>query len=181
MHVARSTKHPANPPTTQQGAVLIVSLLILLVLTLVGINSMDGSIMEQKMATNSRDSAATFQEAESAIRNTFFSQRSNAVAAVGLARNNIGDDEANVLARTINYRNNSGMTSQTVTTYIGEVPLINSSAGQFIAHGTEVAGIASKTNQGIRSLTVQGYLTAPMPIINPSSSNSLPAQEGDPS
>ncbi|NOX76103.1 MAG: pilus assembly protein PilX, partial [Gammaproteobacteria bacterium] len=72
MLVTHSIQYPGSAPGTQRGAVLIISLLILLVLTVIGINSMDGSIMEQKMATNSRDSAATFQEAESAIRNTFF-------------------------------------------------------------------------------------------------------------
>jgi len=163
MHQPRTTL-AEHPPAGQRGAILIISLLILLVLTVIGINSMDNAVMEQKMATNSRDAAVTFQEAETAIRNTYFAYQDNPASAISLAKNNI-DDEA---ARTTRFRDDgNGNTSQSVITYIGEVPLINSSAGQFVAHGTEIAGIASKAGQGISSRTVQGYRTSPMPKMNP--------------
>jgi type IV pilus assembly protein PilX len=53
--------------TTQQGSVLIVSLVILLVLTLLGINAMGTSSLEEKMAGNNRDHELAFQAAEAAL------------------------------------------------------------------------------------------------------------------
>lgn len=55
-------------PASQQGAALIVSLLILLILTLLGISSTQGTIQQERMASNTRDRSIAFQAAESAIR-----------------------------------------------------------------------------------------------------------------
>ncbi len=66
--------HPAlnamtsNYPASQRGAVLIVSLLILLILTVIGVSSMQSSTLEEKMASNSRDRNIGFQSAETAMR-----------------------------------------------------------------------------------------------------------------
>lgn len=53
----------------QQGAVLAVSLILLLVLTLVGITGMQTTSMEEKMSGNGRDYDMAFQAAEVALRN----------------------------------------------------------------------------------------------------------------
>jgi len=52
----------------QRGSALIVSLLILLVLTLIGVTSMSTTSLQSKMATNSREYNLAFQAAESALR-----------------------------------------------------------------------------------------------------------------
>ncbi len=52
----------------QRGAALIVSLIILLVMTLIGVTSMQTTIMQEKMAGNSRDLSMAFQAAEGAAR-----------------------------------------------------------------------------------------------------------------
>lgn len=52
----------------QNGAVLVVSLLILLIMTVIGVSGMRSSTMEEKMASNSRDRNVGFQSAEIAIR-----------------------------------------------------------------------------------------------------------------
>lgn len=52
----------------QQGSALIVSLLILIVMTLIGITGMGTSNLEEKMAGNARDTALAFQAAEAALR-----------------------------------------------------------------------------------------------------------------
>jgi len=52
----------------QQGAVLIVSLIILLVLTLIGITGMRTTVLEEKMAGNMNDQNLAFQAAEAALR-----------------------------------------------------------------------------------------------------------------
>ncbi len=53
---------------SQQGAALIVSLMILIVMTLIGITGMSTSSMEEKMAGNVRDRNLAFQAAEAALR-----------------------------------------------------------------------------------------------------------------
>ena len=52
----------------QRGTALIVSLLILLVLTILGVAAMSTTTMEEKMAGNSRKIDLAFQSAESALR-----------------------------------------------------------------------------------------------------------------
>jgi type IV pilus assembly protein PilX len=52
----------------QRGAVLAVSLVMLLVITLIAVSSMRGTILEEKMAGNTRDRNVAFQTTESAVR-----------------------------------------------------------------------------------------------------------------
>ena len=54
--------------TQQRGSVLVVSLLILLVMTLLGITAMSTTTLEEKMAGNLRDKGIAFQAAEAALR-----------------------------------------------------------------------------------------------------------------
>lgn len=51
----------------QRGSALIISLLILLVMTIIGISAMSSSTMEEKMAANDRNQKAIFQNAESSL------------------------------------------------------------------------------------------------------------------
>jgi type IV pilus assembly protein PilX len=51
----------------QRGSALIISLLILLVMTIIGITAMSSSTMEEKMAANDRNQKAIFQNAESSL------------------------------------------------------------------------------------------------------------------
>lgn len=53
---------------TQKGAVLIVSLVLLIIMTLLGLSSMSNTVMEERMAGNQRNSNLAFQAAESALR-----------------------------------------------------------------------------------------------------------------
>lgn len=52
----------------QQGAVLFVALIMLLLLTILGVSSMKGTLMEEKMSGNLRDHNIAFEAAESALR-----------------------------------------------------------------------------------------------------------------
>jgi len=68
-----SFTHPIThtPPVVRQqqaGASLIVSLMLLIVLTLLGLSGMQSTIMQERMANNVRDKGMAFQAAESAIR-----------------------------------------------------------------------------------------------------------------
>ena len=52
----------------QQGAVLVAGLMMLLIMTIIGVSSMQSTNMEEKMAGNARDRDVAFQAAESALR-----------------------------------------------------------------------------------------------------------------
>ncbi len=52
----------------QSGAILVVSLIMLLLLTLIGVAGSQVTGLEEKMASNSRDQNLSFQAAEAALR-----------------------------------------------------------------------------------------------------------------
>jgi len=58
----------SNEHFKQDGGVLVVSLLILLVMTFIGVTGMQVTSLEEKMAGNMRDRNLAFQAAESALR-----------------------------------------------------------------------------------------------------------------
>lgn len=63
------THFPATPlPRRQRGVALLVVLMLLLVMTLLGLASLRGSIMEERMSANLFDRSLMFQAAESALR-----------------------------------------------------------------------------------------------------------------
>ncbi len=53
---------------TQKGAALIISLMMLVVMTILGISAVTTTTMEEKMAGNLRNKHLSFQSAEAAIR-----------------------------------------------------------------------------------------------------------------
>jgi type IV pilus assembly protein PilX len=53
---------------SQNGSVLLISLVILLILTLVGVSAMRNTTLEEKMAGNMRDKGLSFQAAEATLR-----------------------------------------------------------------------------------------------------------------
>ena len=53
---------------SQQGAVLIIGLIMLLLLTIIGMSSIRGTDLQERMAGNSRDHNVAFQAAEAAVR-----------------------------------------------------------------------------------------------------------------
>ncbi|WP_417227672.1 pilus assembly PilX family protein [Amphritea sp.] len=52
----------------ERGAVLIISLIFLLILSFIGISSMQGTSVQEKMAGNLRDRNSAFSAAEAALR-----------------------------------------------------------------------------------------------------------------
>lgn len=62
----RSNFHPA--PSSQRGAVLLVGLVMLLLMTVVAMAAMRGSEMQELMAGNVRDRNLAFQSAEAGLR-----------------------------------------------------------------------------------------------------------------
>ena len=75
----------SNSPCKQSGAALVVSLLLLVALTMMGVTSMRGSSTELTMAGNLRESALTFQAAEAGLSNAEAQLRIGATPASILA------------------------------------------------------------------------------------------------
>lgn len=59
---------PIHNNKSQQGVVLIMSLVILMILTLIGVSSMRTSSLQERMSGNSRDYQIAFEAAELALR-----------------------------------------------------------------------------------------------------------------
>ncbi|WP_129778828.1 pilus assembly PilX family protein [Peristeroidobacter soli] len=71
-------KHLTLPRARQQrGAVLIVSLLLLLVMTLLGLGASQSTRLQERMAGNQRDLELALQGAESALRAAEYQLRPN--------------------------------------------------------------------------------------------------------
>ena len=66
MRLPRSARIAA--PRKQRGAVLIISLMFLVLLTIIGVSGISSTTVEERMAANSRDHETAFQAAESALR-----------------------------------------------------------------------------------------------------------------
>lgn len=52
----------------QSGAALVISLVLLLVTTLLGVSSMQSTVLEERMASNARQRQLAYQSAETALR-----------------------------------------------------------------------------------------------------------------
>jgi type IV pilus assembly protein PilX len=71
-------KHRTLPRTRQQrGAVLVVSLLLLLVMTLLGLGASQSTRLQERMAGNQRDLELALQGAEAALRGAEYQLRPN--------------------------------------------------------------------------------------------------------
>ena len=60
---ARSTRY-----RPQEGVVLVIGLIFLLIMTLIGVSAIQTTTLDEKMAGNSRDRSLAFQAAEAALR-----------------------------------------------------------------------------------------------------------------
>lgn len=56
-----------NPPGRENGVALVVALILLVALTLIGINALETSLLETRMATNAQEKNYAFQMAETAL------------------------------------------------------------------------------------------------------------------
>ena len=59
--------YPVPPKAKQRGAVLIVSLMLLIIMTLIGVTSMRTTTLQEKMSGNTRDNMLAFQAAETTL------------------------------------------------------------------------------------------------------------------
>lgn len=106
---------------TQKGTALIMSMVILLILTILGMAALGTSSLEQKMAGNTQEQNRAFQAAES-----------------GLARALNSADSFNLNATTTNtYTSDGGRSTATVTT--SWIEFTPPRRGSKMGLGTEIA------------------------------------------
>ena len=76
--IDRNLKHPGN----QQGWVLVVGLVILVMLTMLSMGLMKTTRLEEKMAGATRDMNLSFQAAETALREAEYFIESQTVESI---------------------------------------------------------------------------------------------------
>ena len=144
----------------QNGSVLIVSLIILLVMTVLGLAASGGANMELRMAGNNEHINTTLQAAESAVEATITD-----VNLLGQALNS-----ATPISQDIRLDSNYDAANQPVNStakisYVGQGNMDGYSLGinqsNFVAHNFEVIGTGSMQGN-VTSVTSQGvYRVAP--------------------
>jgi len=115
---------PTKSFKRQTGAALVISLLMLLAMTMMGVTSMRGASTELTMAGNLRESATSFQAAEAGLK-----------TAEGALRD--GNDPANVIPENTtdpNYLSSTTWESNNVTTAQLALANVSTSPRYIIKH-----------------------------------------------
>ena len=139
-----TVKKSLNVRSSQQerGAVLVVSLIMLLIVTLIAVSSMQGTIMEEKMAGNTRDRNLAFQTAESSLREA-------EIYVEGLASMGTFSGAGGLYGLTDSepYYTDAATWSDTLNHVVGSAPHGSYEAPRyFIKHYTTVKGTAGALN-----------------------------------
>jgi type IV pilus assembly protein PilX len=141
-------------PSGQNGAVLIVSLIILLVMTVLGVAASGSANMELRMAGNNERINSTLQAAESAVEATI-----NDVNLLGQALNSTTPVEQSIRLDSAYDADNQPVKSSAAISYVGQGSMDGYSLGinqnNFTAHNFEVTGTGS-TQDHVTTVTSQG-------------------------
>ncbi|MCG6969683.1 MAG: hypothetical protein LJE85_07955 [Gammaproteobacteria bacterium] len=141
-------------PRGQNGAVLIVSLIILLVMTVLGVAASGSANMELRMAGNNERINTTLQAAESAVEATI-----NNVNLLGQALNSTTSINATIRLDSDYDVANQPVESVAEISYLGQGSMDGFSMGinqnNFVAHNFEVKGTGSMQDN-VTSVTSQG-------------------------
>jgi len=133
-----------TPGSRQRGVVLVISLLMLLVLTMIGLAATRGTTIEQRMTANQNDQEVAFEAAEAALR-AGESELSGA-ATVDYASNTAGAYTLSTM--TVNWKtidwNPSGTAVTGYTAGIQPAPIVNPS--YFIVYDTSGGGQTTGTS-----------------------------------
>jgi len=151
-------------PTHQQGGALLVAMIMIFMLSIMGISSMRGSTLERRMASNSIQTATTFQGAESASEMALNNEANmtNALNIANAANVNSGilTDEA-VIKVPVDLKQDIGLESEAKLRYIGDGPAYGYSSS-FVAYRFEVVGEAKVDAIRAKAHVTQGaYRIAP--------------------
>ncbi|HMN82364.1 MAG TPA: PilX N-terminal domain-containing pilus assembly protein [Burkholderiaceae bacterium] len=80
----------SRSPRRERGAVLLIALVLLGMMLLLSVSAMDSSLIQEKMAANTRDRGTAFESNEAAARNAFDVRRQLISAGRALPDNSLG-------------------------------------------------------------------------------------------
>lgn len=158
-----------SSPTAQRGGALLVALILIFMLSLMGIASMRGSTLERQMASNSIQTATTFQAAESASEMAINNEENltDAINIADIKAVNSGNiDASDTVNVSIDLEQNIGLQSQVELQYVGDGPAYGYSAGlggsNFVAYRFEIRAFSEVPAVRSRAYVTQGaYRVAP--------------------
>ena len=144
---------PLINPGKQCGAVLIISMVILLVMTVLGLAAAGSANMELRMAGNAQDMAATLQAAESAVEATL----ENEPVLVQAIDNASGATQAIRLNSKYNLASQP-VASEAKVIYQGYYLVDGGTIGEVGAHFFEVTGTGSMAGNVTSAISQGVYL-----------------------
>ena len=162
----------------ERGSALIVSLLILLVMTIVGVTTLNSTMMQEKMAVNSHDMITTFQAAEAGVGHGIVDALPVDAKYFmdALDADNKGDTNAQP---TKTYSLDTGVTSATAKlesyppakldpdskVYVPQNKMhhINSSIGIFVGYSMRIISTGTIASTGAKAVNIQGVIKGPYP------------------
>lgn len=144
----------------ERGATLIVSLIVLLVLTLIGVAGMNTSVMQERMAVNSQNSNRAFQAAESTVRSLLDDVYANDLT---LLRDSMQNSSGLSDRVTMTIDSGKGVSGSYQARYLGEVIITSGSSmdadessNQLKGFRYELEGEASVANTGASARVFKG-------------------------
>lgn len=144
----------------QEGAVLVISLVLLLVLTLIGVAGMSSSTMQERMAANAQNSNRAFQGAESSVWSLLEQLYDNDLS---MLRDSM--KSADEMSGVVNYTLDSekGITGSRQARFLGEVIITsgssmdaNESSSQLKGYRYELKGTAKMAGSGAGTTIYKG-------------------------
>lgn len=148
-------------PSDQRGAALIISLIVLLVLTLIGVAGMNTSVMQERMAVNSQNSNRAFQAAESTVSALTNKLYANDLSLLRESMQNSSGESSKVTVTNLDSGN--GITGTYQARFLGKVIVTsgtsidgNESSNQLEGYRYELIGEASMANTGAEARVFKG-------------------------
>lgn len=136
---------------TQSGAVLIVSLIFLLILTLIGVSGMRTVVAERSMATNTQYHMESFEAAETAIEST--------IADITVYADALNEPEGSVATvRSFDIDRPDApysVTSSATVSQGGPAMAVGFSVGEYAAYPFTITGTGQIESIGAESVHVQ--------------------------
>ncbi len=159
MNKCRQTKMRS----TQRGGALLVSMIMVFMLSIMGISAMRGSSLEKRMATNSIQTAITFQGAESTGEEALNSKESlqDSFEIADIAGVKAGDKNTLIPKQVlVDLKQDIGMQSSAEVVYVGQGVADGYSTGigssNFVSLRFESKGLAEVEAINATAGVVQG-------------------------
>lgn len=153
-------------PNRQHGGALLVAMILIFMLSIMGVSSMKGATLERRMASNSIQTATTFQNAEStsemALNNTDNLDAALNVADFDAVQNGTLSNTAKIEVQ-IDLKQDIGIESEATIQYVGYGPAYGYSSN-FVAYRFRVEGRAKiDAIRAEKHVTQGAYRIAPAP------------------